>query len=207
MIDIPPEIIPAVLFVLGGLGFVVKRYITGQHHRENAESLEKALQIKNLLDGAGLTIDEAIKLRDVINGTNRNSEITLKNNNKISEMSSTDDTCDTSLEGHSRHSKFETTTIGMDYRISCDLRKIEADLEFAIADLHSVCSEARSEALEKAQKAWELFRTREAKFAALLFEGGTGAPILAGGKEIELTERRLNEIRAERDEIRNLTGE
>jgi uncharacterized protein YecT (DUF1311 family) len=202
-----PALIPVVILVLGGIGFLIKRYITGQHHREHAESIEKTLQVKKLLDESGLTIDEAIKLRDVLNGAKQHSETLLKPEYQNPNILSSDDVDDTSLEVYSRTSKFETSTVGMDYKLSCNLRKIEADLEFAIADLHSVCSEARSEALEKAQKAWELFRAREAKFASLLFEGGTGAPILAGGKKIELTERRLNEVRAERDEVRNLTGE
>jgi uncharacterized protein YecT (DUF1311 family) len=198
-------LLPVVAALFTGIGYLIKRQLTGERHKENADSIEKAIQLKRLLDVEGMSIEDAKILRDRLHGK-RGATIQAEAKAILARESQEISASDFTASPSARRNAFEDTTVGMSYKISVELSAIEGQLDYAVADMASVCTDARADALDAAQKAWEDYRDKEAEFAALLFEGGTGAPLLGASRKIELTELRLGDLRQARAEIENLVG-
>lgn len=198
------SLIPLAIVLLTGVGYLIRRRLTGQQHRENEESIERAVRLKRLLTEDGMTIEEAIALRDRIRA-GRSAALKAAMEASIDEDAKmTNDFGDES--SGSANVPFEETNLGMRQAFHENLKSLEAQLEDAVADLGAVTSEARAECLKRTQRAWEAFRESEAEFSALLYEGGSGAPLLATARKVELTEQRLAEVKQARAEIATLMG-
>jgi uncharacterized protein YecT (DUF1311 family) len=100
-----------------------------------------------------------------------------------------------SEEGWDGYVDYADTTAGMIDSISQRLSQLEIDLDNALEALVVSASPARAEALTEADVAWREYRSKDATFAGLLFEGGTAAPLMRGSRMIELTEQRVKELR------------
>jgi uncharacterized protein YecT (DUF1311 family) len=201
---------PLVAIVFAAAGYLLRRWLTGERHREESDSIERAVQLKRLLDAEGMTLEAAVRLRDQLRsprGPTLMAEArAIAEQQAITSEEQAAQAIAADPEIADREIGFEETTVGMGFKLSAELEGVEAQLRYAIADLAHVSTASRSDALDHAQVAWEGYRDTEAEFAALLFEGGTGAPLLGTARMVELTERRLSDIRACRAEIESLMG-
>ena len=192
-------LLPLVAVLFTGVGFLIKRWLTGERHREQADSLEKAVQLKRLLDAEGMTLEDAVSLRDRLRGNV--GALMQAQAREVLARQRDENPMEESASFSMDPVPFEETTVGMGAKVSSELAELEGQLEYVLADLAHQCSENRGEALRMAQTAWESYRDREAEFTAMQWEGGTGAPLLGAARKVELTEKRLAELRLARAEI------
>ena len=90
----------------------------------------------------------------------------------------------------------ETTTAAMRACMDAALIAETQAMEEALAALLERVDPPRSTLLIEAQAAWEIWRDREAAFAASQAEGGTLAPLLALSEAFALTEARRTQLEA-----------
>lgn len=186
-------ILPLVALAFTGVGYLLKRLLTGESHRENAESIERAVQLKRLLDAEGLSLEEAIALRNQMN-ERRGAYLEAKVHAAVSREREELELPAWERAERDQPFPFEDTTLGMGAKVHADLGKLESEMEYLIAKMSHSCSEARELALKKSQRAWQVFCDREAEFAGLLFEGGTGAPLLGAARKLALMEQRISDL-------------
>lgn len=55
---------PLAIIVLGGIGYLLRRRITGQAEIEDQESLKRTVKLQQLLDEQGLSLEDAKSLRE-----------------------------------------------------------------------------------------------------------------------------------------------
>lgn len=185
---------PIVLLFLAGLGFIFKRRIKGDAHLEDQSSIEQAIRLKKLLEAEGMTLKEARQLRDEF----RQSRGSLT---KAEAQAIVDITAE--AENHvtlgsseiGDEVKFEETTIGMRLKLAAELDVLDSQLNYVVTEFAHECTEARQISLYRAQKSWKAYRTADGRFAALAWEGGSGAPLLQTSRMIELTEQRIKDLR------------
>lgn len=187
--------VPIAAIVLGGVGYLGRRWITGQAHIEDQESLERAIRLQRLLNEEGISLDEAKSLRDQFRQSR--GGFTQAEANAIAAKVAEAEEREKETVGLDAPNKtpFEETTIGMGIRARAELDILEESLACAVEQLREDCTENRKNSLDEAQKAWSKFRDADAKLASLLAEGGTLAPLLYTGHQIYLTEQRIKEIR------------
>jgi uncharacterized protein YecT (DUF1311 family) len=87
------------------------------------------------------------------------------------------------------------TTIEMHECLNEQFRKADADLNAAYKEVMAQLSESRQAKLREAQKAWIVFRERNAEFAASAEEGGTLAPLTHMLTMAEMTEERVAQLK------------
>ena len=187
-------LLPLAIVVLGGIGFLLRRRLTGQAEIEDQESLVRTVKLQQLLDQQGLSLEEAKALREQFR--QGRGGITQAEANVIAQKVAQAEEREAE---HVRHEPpggaFDETTVGMRFKASAELEGVEEALAYAIEQFREECSADRSESLKKAQEAWETYRNADAELASLLFEGGSLAPLAFTRHQIELTEQRIREIR------------
>lgn len=188
-------LVPLALLLAAAAGYFFRRAISGQAHAEDQESLERAIRLNSLLNSEGMSLKEAKELREHFRKgsggiTKAEAEAIVAKTAEAEEREHSADPANwrTSVP-------FEHTTVGMGLKAREELDGLEGQLNYAVGEFAHECSEAREEALYKAQDAWKTFREAESDLASLLWEGGTGASLLYVGRMIELTEQRIKDIR------------
>jgi len=190
-------VVPILVAVGTGIGILIQRKISGQAHVEDQESIERAIRLHNLLKTENMTLQEAKSLRDRFR--RQRGGIVRAEADAIVTMTADAIKREPKIENadadFDKPIPYEHTTAGMRLKAAEELAMLEAQLSYAVSEFAHDCSEARASALYAAQDAWELFRDADSEVAGLLWEGGTGAPLLAIGRRIELTEQRIKDIR------------
>ncbi len=187
-------VVPVMMIASGAGGFFLRRLISGQAEVEDQESLERAINLDRLLKSEGLSLREAKELREKFRSSGDDSLLKAQAELIVAKNEEAEMLSDESLFS-SRGVTFADTTLGMQLKTAGELSKLDNDLQFAIVEFAQECTETRHHALYDAQEAWESYRKAEASFASLLWEGGTGAPLLGAARMIELTEQRIKDIR------------
>ena len=193
-------VLPLIIFIAGGIGYLLDRLISGKAHTEDQESLERTVRLHKLLQTEGMTIEEAKELREDFRRGNGNllaaeaKTVVQKHVTALDEgqnLSTSDFEATTDLYASI---PFEETTAGMRVKAASELEALDAQLHYAVHELAHDLTDKRASSLHKTQERWFRWRETEAEFAALLFEGGTGAPLLGTARMIELTEQRLRDL-------------
>lgn len=181
---------PLLVLVGGAGGYLLDRIITKKSRSENARSLIEAVELKRRLDEAGLTMHGARELRDAIHKGSLTSNVSLIGiiNEELAPLGS-------HVSDDAKYPQFGDTTMGMSEGLSSKLQQIDADIDLVLAELIYQSSSARADAWRISQKSWLVFRRKEAEAAGLLFEGGSGAPILQVSRLVDLAEVRLADLR------------
>lgn len=188
-------LVPIVVVVLAAIGYLVRRWLTGQAAVEDQESLERAIKLQKLLNEENLSLDDAKALRVQFRAsrggfTQAEADAIAA---KLAEAEERENETVGSIE--SGQIAFEDTTIGMQIKATAELEVLDASLEHAVDQLRYSCSESRLKRLEEAQEAWLSYRDADAHLASLVAEGGSLAPLLFTGHQIDLTEQRIKDIR------------
>lgn len=188
-------IVPIVVVALGAIGYLGRRWLTGQAVIEDQESVERAVKLQKLLDEEGLSLDEARALRDKFRAS-RGGFTQAEADTIAAKLAEAEERENETLGSfESGQIAFEDTTIGMQIKATAELEILDASLEHVVNQLRSNCSESHLQSLEKAQQAWSRYRDANADLASFLAEGGTLAPLLFTVNQIDLTEQRIKEIR------------
>lgn len=195
MFGLPVEIAASFLVLVGGaLGWVIRRWLTGAHHKEDTDSIKQAVELNSFLQQHGMSFAEARQLRDSLrDGKQLITPAMAKALNEQPERPNSDSDDDSANPTH--RIGFSDTTAGMKLGMGMRLEQLNAELQYLIAELSHGFSPAREHALLQAQESWEKFRADDAVVSALLWEGGTGAPLLDLSRQVELTEDRVAQLR------------
>ena len=185
--------IPIVAAISGLAGWLLQRRITGARHTEDADSIKQAVEFQKFLTGEGLSLSQARQLRD--NLRDGRQPITPAMAQAISERQPIPDLLtDEELSVRRNRAEFRDTTVGMKLGLAVRLQQLDAAIDYLLAEIAHDSTPARAQALDAAQNAWKEFRSRDAEAAALLWEGGSGAPLLGLSRQVEMSEQRMNEL-------------
>jgi uncharacterized protein YecT (DUF1311 family) len=190
-------LVPLLIAVGTGIGMLVQRKISGQSHVEDQEGLERAIRLKQLMDAEGLTLSEAKELRKSFRkgsggliGAEARAVVKKQTEAEEEALESAEVVNAVGLSPV----PFEQTTVGMNALAGAEINSLNGQLELAIIRLSQGLSDLRRQQLLDAQEAWEIYRSADADYAALLYEGGTGASLLGAARIIELSEQRLRDL-------------
>ncbi|NVD44317.1 DUF1311 domain-containing protein [Altererythrobacter sp. HHU K3-1] len=194
-------LVPILIAIGTGIGILVQRKLSGQIHFEDEASLERTIKLKQLMDSERMTVEEVRTLRKKFR--NSRGGIVGAEARAIARKSETavlvDDPKGKTWPGKA---PYHETTAGMATKAGAELDILNGKLRLMIGELAHNLSESRVAQLYEAHDAWETYCAADAKYAALLLEGGTGESLLYAGRMIELTEQRLQDLalyQAEKD--------
>lgn len=186
-------LIPIVIVIIGALGWLLKRWITGSHYSDDAQSIKTAVELQVWLAEKGLSFHEARALRDALRSGRQ--PITPAIAEAITQRRPIPGPdLDTLNSGVQEKIDFSETAVGMKMGLSMQLTQLDAEIDFLIASLSNGSTPVRLDAISASHRAWIKFRDKDSQVAALLMEGGTGAPILALSRRVEISEHRRNEL-------------
>lgn len=151
--------------------------------------------LKKLLESEGISMTEARELRDEFRRgrgslTKAEAEAIVEKTAEAEKFARLEP-----RDGDPHHVRFVDTNFGMQAKAKAELEVLDSQLEYVVNEFAHECSEARQHSLFETQEAWSKFRTAESEFAGLAWEGGSGAPLLALSRMVELTEQRIRDVR------------
>lgn len=193
--DFSQILLPLGLATGGAIGWVARRLITGQHHKEDAESIRQAVELKIYLDEKSITLPQARQMRD--NLRQGRQPVSPAMARALIEGEATSSGIDSRID-------FRDTNVGMRLGMSMRLDQLDAEISYLVTALSHDATSARQLAIEASQIAWMDFRAKDGEVAELLWDGGTGAVLLNLSRQVEICEVRkeeLNRMVAEQTEL------
>ena len=191
--------VPVLLATAGAAGYLLDRFFTKKGRSEESRSLIETVELKRRLDESGLTLEGARNLRDAIHKGDLNANARLVGiiNEEPAQLG-------IHVSDDAHYPRFGDTTLGMIEGLNTKLKQIDADIDLVLADLIYRSSDARADAWRSSQEKWLAFRQEDGEAFGLLFEGGSGAPVLRLSRLVELAEIRLADLRQELAELDSL---
>ncbi|ARU15763.1 lysozyme inhibitor LprI family protein [Croceicoccus marinus] len=189
--------------ITAAVSWYLTRALTGKKHFEDAESVEQTLRIKQLLDAEGMTLADAWALKAEYRrghgtvGLAYAHAVVAKEKEAL-RATEGEEISDLDPE----YNPMRDTTMAIGERLRAEYERADAALNFEVVQFRQNSTPARAESLVKVQEAWQAFREAEGRFASLMFEGGTAAPLAGCARMIELTEARMRDLelaKAEQD--------
>ena len=188
-IELGNSLVPVLLTVGGvvctAVGWFARRWITGQHHKEDAESIRQAVELKLFLDQHEISLPEAKQMRDNLRQGKQPVSPAMAKALVESEAEAV------AVDGRI---DFRDTTIGMAQGLSMRLEQLDSEIDYLLTTLSYGASETRQVAIAASQEAWREYRLKDGEVARLLWEGGTGAPLLDLSRQVEISETRKAEL-------------
>jgi len=193
---IPIEIVAAILVLGGGaIGWWLRRWTTGERHKEEADSIKQAVELRRYLEEQGLSFEEARAIRDGLRqGRQTITPAIAKALSALADVTQAGQ-AENDFDAELGPIGFSETTYGMKFGLAMRLEQLDAELKYLIEELAHRFSPTRAEALSRSQESWQKFRTDDAAVSELLWEGGTGAPLLGLSRMVNLTEDRIDHLR------------
>lgn len=182
--------VPLALVASGAAGYLLDRIITKKGRSEESRSLIETVELKRRLDEAGLTLEDARSLRDAIQKGDLTASARV-----IGIINEEPAPLGTHVSDDADYPQFGDTTLGMIEGLTAKLKQIDDDIDLALLDLIYRSSDARADAWRSSQESWLAFREDDGEAAGLLFEGGSGAPVLRASRLVDLAEIRLADLR------------
>lgn len=184
---------------LAGLGFLLRRQITGAQAHERVALLNSLADLKAKLVAGGMSLDQVSDLEAFLKEDKGSTSVVA-----LDAIAGTQASTEGGLDDNLPQEYW--TTVAMRGRAGARFDVVEAEIAEALAELHMLTRESRRTILEQAQAAWQEFRASEASFAASQYEGGTLAPLIGTLRAIQVSEHRLTELRALVAERKNFQG-
>ena len=94
----------------------------------------------------------------------------------------------------------------MGARAAARLHVLQAEMDEALTELHTLIDEERRGYLGEVQRAWRAHSICEMTYAGSRYEGGTLGPLIGTLRGVEVAEKRLAELRAEVAEAKRHDG-
>ena len=177
--------------VITGLGFMIKRRITGAKAQERVTLFAGLADISAKMKQHGLSVDDVSAMEAFVS-SKRRAGVLLASASAQTEVFREETAVEP--EGY-------WTQAAMNQRADASFRTVDAQLAEALLELEHFSD---GEHLRSAQEAWEHFREQQAEFAASQYAGGSIAPLIAASEAQAVTEQRLAWARAEIEERRRL---
>ena len=167
---------------VNGLGFLLKRKLTGTPKTERAAYLNNVTDLAAKLRASGMTIDDVHAFEAVLRNPAVASSEAASN---VIDHDNFDD------EPHAFHTNF-----AMKSRARAAYDVAEAQLGQALMDLR-LLSGGEDQKLDEVQECWVAYRTALENRELARYEGGTHATLALALAGLAETERRTEEVRAE----------
>lgn len=176
-------VVPIAVLIGGGIGFLLKRGLTGAPKRERADYLNSVADLAAKLRSNGMTLNEVNALEAVIK-----SPILASSTGAAPTLYD--------MAADDEPAVFHTTA-AMRGRAGAEYEVAEAKLRQALMDLEIVLEADEWAALEASQLAWGNYREALEARALAEFGNGTGGPLAMMLAGIAETNRRTDELVAE----------
>jgi uncharacterized protein YecT (DUF1311 family) len=178
--------------LLGAVGFLLKRRITGAGRQERAQYLSVAADVLIKMKQAGLEPQQVGQLEAFLNSQSPEAaEGTLK----VIEGD------DAGLEQPDDGlPSVYWSTHPVQARAYARLELLDAMINQQMMELFGLLESDRWELISTSQEAWKEFRKAEAHYAITQYSGGTIAPLIGALRQIAISEHRLKELEAEVNE-------
>ena len=175
-------IVALVVAVIGGVGWLIKRLITGERRREAASELTAVVDLLHKLKTSGMTMEEAKRLAAQFGRGDAPSPISQQ------------DVIDAKDDVDELPNQYGTT-MAMKMRLGAQLDSVSAQLEQALVDLELLLDEDEGKLLGKSQSNWAAYARSEAKLFSSTMSGGTMEGVLFLAEMIEQSEARIEAIK------------
>ena len=169
-----------------GLGFVIKRRLTGAKKQDRAAYLNTVADVGAKMRQHGMTLEEIGELEALM----QNPAVAASSGvTEVVEQAANDEEPSAFL-----------TNYAMKVRTGTAYSVADAQLNQALEDLRLLMTDKEWECLEKVQEHWKAYRHSLAESGRLEFEGGTHAGLASIFVALSETERRGAEVRAQVEE-------
>lgn len=175
-------IVAVVVAAIGGVGWFVRRLVTGERRREATSELTAMVDLIHKLKSSGLTMEEAKRMAAQF-GT-RDTSAWKSPPNKIKVKNDIDVLPDQ-----------YGTTMAVKMRLGAELDSVNARLKQALVDLELLLDDDERELLANSQSNWTTFAESEAKLFSSNMSGGTMEGVLFLAEMIEQSEQRIEAVK------------
>lgn len=166
----------------GGIGWLIKRMITGERRRETADELTAVLDLLHKLKASGMTMEEAKRLAAEFGKGKMPVPLGQQDAVRV-------------VEDLYEEPDQYGTTMAMKMRLGAQLDAVNAHLKQALIDLELLLDENEGKLLEKAQADWEKHARSEATLSSSAMSGGTLEGVLFLAEMIEQAEKRIEAVK------------
>ena len=167
--------------LLGSIGFLARRWITGSARHEKVGYLSSVAELATRLRALDMTVADIDDLERLL------ASPRLGSSEKALEVV-------TGPAAVPLPAPF-ATTFALHARASAAADVANAELEQALVDLRLLSDDLDVETIDTVQASWRAYRTEIMQAAAAEFAGGSQAPLAAALAGISETERRLSDVR------------
>jgi uncharacterized protein YecT (DUF1311 family) len=159
---------------LGGLGFLLRRWITGERSREQVTELSTLAAVASQMRSGGISVSEIEALKLYL----QRGHAPEVSSDQVAED----------------EEPFKTQ-VEMVHLAALELTRVEGEMSLVIRNLRSVLAPDEIAHLRASQDKWLEFRQAHADFESAMVEGGGIRPLWFTDSVIRLTEDRIRSLR------------
>jgi uncharacterized protein YecT (DUF1311 family) len=168
--------------LIGGIGWLIKRVITGERRKEAASELTAVLDLLHKLKASGMTMEQAKRL--AVEFGKGKMPVPVGQQDDVGIVEYSDEEPDQ-----------YGTTMAMKMRLGAQLDAVNAQLKQALVDLELLLDENEGQLLEKAQADWEKHARSEATLASSVMSGGTLEGVMFLAEMIDQSGKRIEAVK------------
>lgn len=193
-------LLPVVVVLLGGAGYLIKRHLSKAHFQERAVLTRTATDMLVQMRQHGFTLEDVKTLESYLMrqedfpGGSSSVELIVRGAALDQQGDRVDELGEPSSSAQLNASASKT------------LEAAETRLSEVAADLMAQLDDAEKRQFVQTQEAWSVFREHQARFTASPVEGGTMYPLLYASTMIDLTEARIADVVEEAEWRRRTMG-
>lgn len=171
--------------VIGGVGFLLRRWITGEHRREQLAELTGLASVAAAMKAGSVSLEELHTLRRY-----------LRSPGTPAPEPSSAAAAVLNAEKKEAPDEGPVTQGEMNEAAAEALKGAEAEMRDVLAELAEVLSPDELRELNEAQRKWDEFAIAHANFVSRLFEGGSMRPLWWITTIDRATRERISELRS-----------
>lgn len=178
--------------IVGLFVFLVQRRLSGARALERVQLYNQAGDFLSKLRQHGLSVEEVEQARRFFDG----SSPTLRDNAALlAVVGGGAEGVGTAGDGNIDYPDGYWTTSSMSLRSAAAFGTADARLNEVLAELRTIVDAKGSVALDAMQEAWSRYRDLRARYASLVFDGGTLQTIMWDAEATAVTEERIADLR------------
>jgi uncharacterized protein YecT (DUF1311 family) len=181
-----------VMALIGGaIGFFVKRWLSESSAHERTALLSSLADLRAKMKSEGLDFAQIAEMERAVRGTVNISPESAE-----------------ALTGQAELNRDDLpagywTTVAMRSRAHARFAVVDAELEEALIELMTLVSNEEASELGRSHVPWKVYRKRQMSYAGARYPGGTFGPLYGTLRGIEVTERRVAELKSEIEARKN----
>lgn len=198
------QLVTLAIFALGGIGYLLKRYIEGKRETELVDNAHKWAKLYREVHDHAPTVDDILRIKATFmqkkGVANDASEDT-----KAIEVSAKEapewmffgyDLTDWERE-QAKNGKGIYTQLELNERASKSAMLIDGELSKTSVQLCGILLENELNHFNSAMRDWEAFRVSQSTYAASQYEGGTIAPMVYWSEYFGITKTKIESLRSD----------